>query len=184
MYGATAEFATRKQIQQLEEAWPSRRDCPKAAPSDERWDVNVVSVILQLFLWVGSWGIVDAGIQKVAPDRADHRFVCYGVVTGFGALLAPALLHIQAASQKGKPLGPNDSFPASVLCLGFMIAVALCSGLWGMIDSVVEDFAGDDADIQIKGYVLLTTIAAFGAAIHHRFFPNHVLDQVGQLTVV
>lgn len=172
---------TKLSVQDLQEA-------SLGLSQEDRWDATATSVVLQLFLWVGSWGIIDAWVQKVAPDRADQRFLCYSEVAAIGAVFAPILLGIQrwwGPTRRGNTArGDEPTFRAEVLILGFAVALCLCAGLWGMIDSGVEYYAGDDANVQIRWYVVLTLISLAGVAVHHHLYPGHVLDEVGQLTCV
>merc|ERR1740129_2086064 len=93
---------------------------------------SATSAVLQLCLWVGTWGLVDVVIARAAPARPEHRFLIYGAVAGTGGLAVPLLMRAQKARWTRGGTGTG------LLIAGFVVAVALCSGLWGMLDSVVE----------------------------------------------
>mmetsp|Transcript_134852 Transcript_134852/g.247796 ORF Transcript_134852/g.247796 Transcript_134852/m.247796 type:complete len:210 (+) Transcript_134852:88-717(+) len=163
-----------------------------AEPS-ERWDKSAVAAAaLQLFLWAGSWGLVDAAVQRVAPDRPDQRFFCYAIIVAIGSFSANVLLKTQSVLSKRRRhpeaarllAVPGVTDKTSSLVLSFAVAVQLCAGLWGMIDSTVEALAGDSNSYQLLWYFALTAFAAAGVAVHHRFWPHQVLDGIGQLTLV
>uniref|UniRef100_A0A7S2BCD8 Uncharacterized protein n=1 Tax=Alexandrium andersonii TaxID=327968 RepID=A0A7S2BCD8_9DINO len=154
---------------------------------------RVLAALLQLFLWVGAWGAVDALVWLAAADRPEWRFTLYSLTAASGAVAAPLLLRAKrkaakhgggtsgsAAQDCGHLLGTPETFHV----LGFAVAVALCAGLWGMIDSLVEVVAGERNDRQFVWYLFLTVVASLGVAVHHQFWPHQVLGVVGQLTIV
>mmetsp|Transcript_27015 Transcript_27015/g.84058 ORF Transcript_27015/g.84058 Transcript_27015/m.84058 type:complete len:185 (-) Transcript_27015:2-556(-) len=161
-----------------------------AADPDEALGLSAgraAAALLQLFLWVGAWGAVDEVVGQVAPSRPERRFALYSLIASAGAASAPLLIRAQRRLRKQGTAGcgfPSGA-PTGLLALGFAIAVALCSGLWGMIDSVVELLAGDRGDDRkLAWYCLLTVLASLGVAVHHQFWPHQLLGEVGQLTIV
>mmetsp|Transcript_29923 Transcript_29923/g.60332 ORF Transcript_29923/g.60332 Transcript_29923/m.60332 type:complete len:190 (+) Transcript_29923:3-572(+) len=147
---------------------------------------RVIAALLQLFLWVGAWGAVDAVVWSAAAERPERRFTLYSLIAAIGAVAAPLLLRARRRLIKQSSAGCalHEGTPETLLALGFAVAVALCSGLWGMVDSLVEVVAGDRNDRQLAWYVFLTVIASLGVAVHHQFWPHQVLGVVGQLTIV
>lgn len=89
---------------------------------------------MQLFLWVGSWGIVDTMVWAIAPSEATVRLGLYGAVAASGFVCALPLLQMHLRRTARGPELSDPSAPlAPGLLLTFPVAVALCSGLWGTV---------------------------------------------------
>lgn len=161
------------------------------------WEAgHIVAVSLQLFLWIGAWGVVDCVVEALATTSGpESRFTIYLLISASGGLAASLLLWVQqklvkssSALRRARHEGIPFQFPcgasSTLLVAGFATAVALCAGLWGMVDSAIKVVVGDNNDNQLKGYMILTVIVSLGVAVHHRFWPHQVLGAVGKLTIV
>lgn len=212
----------------------SRRAAPEArqvpvglinAFQDWTWQASASGTILQLLLWAGSWGLVDALVSRASGDDPEERFSIYAIISLAGAVTAPPLLRAQTqppqareqerewereqahawqgwgvaagpdtrsqgsqgsqesqGSQGSQASQPFSGVAGSALC--FAIGLSLCSGLWGMVDSTVDAMSGEQVDMEIASYGVLTTLAALGVALHHALWPHQVLDNLGQVSLV
>lgn len=206
-FGQRVLHHQRQQQQQQALGKPRREELCEEDDDDVPWEASAVGSFLQLLLWVGAWGLVDTTVWKIAPDRASLRFALYSTIACIGGFAVPPLAkaqwkrtrsemlakqrapHQQFASHTSSPqppfVGPGrKATSAAPMVLGFPIAVMLCSGFWGMIDSLVEAYSGERVDLQFACYVMVVTFASVGVALHHNYWPHQVLDSVGQLTVV
>lgn len=128
------------------------------------------TVLLEVAMWSGAWGLLDALVDLLAPEDVRARLLLYL------ALLAAAQLSpwCRADSPRNSQLLPllQARLPdAAVKGCGFLTALCLCSGSWGIVDVVVERLSlclgvnsGSLARVLSYGGLVLAT--AIGVASH------------------
>ena len=128
-------------------------------------------------MWSGAWGLLDALVDLLAPEDTGARLLLYlGLLVA--ARLSPWYRDHSALAQAGPP-------DAAVKVLGFLTAVALCSGSWGLVDVAVEKLtqclgSGGSSLAPVLSYGGLVLATTIGVALHPR--RAAILDSLSQVS--
>lgn len=135
------------------------------------------TVLLEVAMWSGAWGLLDALVDLLAPEDTGARLLLYlGLLVA--ARLSPWYQDHSALAQAGPP-------DAAVKVLGFLTAVALCSGSWGLVDVAVEKLtqclgSGGSSLAPVLSYGGLVVATTIGVALHPR--RAAILDSLSQVS--
>jgi len=157
---------------------------PKVSVGDLSWKATASSCILQLLLWVSAWGMVDCSVCAAAPGQPWMRLTLYFFIAVAGGLMVPPTLRAQHQREIAAASVHGSSPAVGPMLAGFPVAVALASGLWGVIDSAVEMFSGSETGPQFKAYLVIVVASGLGTALHHKLWPHQVIDNLGQVSLV
>jgi len=141
------------------------------------------TVLLEVAMWSGAWGLLDAVVDLLAPEDTGARLLLYLVLL-VSAQLSPwcrgnsQLLQLLQARLPG----------AAVQGCGFLTALCLCSGSWGVVDVAVEKLAqclgsggsGGSALSPVLSYGGLVLATALGVALHPQ--RATILDSLSQVS--
>jgi len=155
---------------------------PGAAPGVAA-GAPATTVLLEVAMWSGAWGLLDAVVDLLAPEDTGARLLLYLVLL-VSAQLSPwcrgnsQLLQLLQARLPG----------AAVQGCGFLTALCLCSGSWGVVDVAVEKLAqclgsggsGGSALSPVLSYGGLVLATALGVALHPQ--RATILDSLSQVS--
>lgn len=135
------------------------------------------SVLLQIVIWTAAWGIVDSAVLIFADEKPRRMVGWYLVCTALGSVVGPMQYRVETQLDDQ---GPSTTVTAKAgRMTGFLVAVLLCAGIWGVLDSLVALAADNRDDLEILWYGIMILLACAAGAVHHWFRPGILFQQVG-----
>ncbi|PFH38280.1 hypothetical protein BESB_006210 [Besnoitia besnoiti] len=145
-------------------------DVATAAPEIPRWMLQKLALTFSFVAIVSCWGVIDVGIEAMAPVGDVRQTWFYGAMLGISAFLTLAV-HISKL--------PANAF---VIVLSAGLSFFLAVGGWGFVNSIVFFAAGASEAMKIFYFTCFFSVAVVFIVTYIWFVdPAFSVDLIGCL---